>query len=246
MDLRSARAVRWIALFVVAAFVTLAARTLPTREWVAHVTDVVAAWGPLGPLVFGALFVVAMLLFVPSAPLTVAAGFVFGFGTGLVTVSLAQTAAAAIAFLLGRHVAHERVLRTVRRHPRLERLEEAVSERGWKFVALVRLAPLVPYGMSNYAFGTTSIPFSTYLVATWLALLPGIALHVYVGFLGRYGLSRAWEEATDDPREQVLFAAGLVAAASAAVVLARLTRRVLREDDGPPQATTRATPTSAL
>jgi uncharacterized membrane protein YdjX (TVP38/TMEM64 family) len=63
----------------------------------------------LGPIGFGLAYIVAALLFVPGAALTLAAGAIFGLLKGTAIVSVASTTAAAIAFLIARYFARSAV-----------------------------------------------------------------------------------------------------------------------------------------
>ena len=63
-------------------------------------------------------------------------------------------------------------------------LDRAVADDGWKVVVLMRLSPVVPFNLQNYALGVTAIPFVQYLTATLIGIVPGIAIYVYFGIFG--------------------------------------------------------------
>ena len=111
------------------------------------------------------------------------AGLAFGFW-GFPLVVGSATLAAAVAFLLGRYIARQRVLAMIECNPRLESLHQAFSDEGWRIVVLLRLSPLIPYGMQNYLFSVTNIGFLPYVVATLFGVMPASALYVYIGSLG--------------------------------------------------------------
>ena len=144
----------------------------------------VASFGPAGPLVYGLAYVLGVILFLPGAPLTIGAGLAFGLGVGTVVVSLASTTGAAVAFLIARHVLRTRVERWVRGHPRLASIDRAVEHQGWRVVALTRLSPAFPFNLQNYAYGLTGMPFGQYVLASWIAMLPGTLLYVSIGAAG--------------------------------------------------------------
>lgn len=133
-------------------------------------------WGASGPLLYIAIFAIAPVLFLPGLPITVAGGLAFGPLWGTVYASIGSTLGAGLAFLVARYFAREAVSELL--GERWKRIDEGVAERGWVFVAITRLIPLFPFNLLNYAFGLTRIPFASYLIASWLFMLPGTAAYV--------------------------------------------------------------------
>jgi uncharacterized membrane protein YdjX (TVP38/TMEM64 family) len=201
-------------------------RVLPLQVWLEHVQDRVARMGALGAVVFVLVYVVASLLFVPGSVLTVGAGLVYGLGWGTLVASAASTATAAAAFLITRYLARDRVARLARRHEKFGAVDKAVREKGWRVVALLRLSPVVPFSLSNYLYGLTAIDFWPYLLASWLAMLPGTVLYVYLGAAGRAVAGGARKQS---PWAWVLLVAGLVATVVVTVVLTRAARNELEK-----------------
>lgn len=221
-----ARRLPWRTLGAVAlagALIVLA-RLLPLEAWLAAFERRMEALGFWAPLLYGAAYVAAALLLVPGALLTLGAGLLFGVARGTALVLVAATTAAALAFLLARHLARHRVERWAARSPRFLAIDAAVREQGWKVVALLRLSPLVPFSLSNYLYGLTAVRFWPYVLASAAAMLPGTLLYVSIGAAGRAitaGTSR-------DPLEWALLAGGLLATAAATVLVGRAARRELR------------------
>jgi uncharacterized membrane protein YdjX (TVP38/TMEM64 family) len=179
--------------------------------------------GPGGMFLYGAVYVAAVVLFVPGIVLTLGAGYLFGLGWGIVVVSLASTAAAALAFLIARYFARDAVRGLAQRNPRFAAIDRAIGKEGWKVVALLRLSPLVPFSLSNYLYGLTAVRFLPYLATSWVAMLPATVLYVYLGAAGRT-LERG---ATRSPWEWVLLGVGLAATAAVTVLLTRVAKREL-------------------
>jgi uncharacterized membrane protein YdjX (TVP38/TMEM64 family) len=239
---RHAPAIRAVSVAVLVGGLVLVGRALP-RERLLDATDaLVERLGAWAPLAYGATYVAAALLFVPGSALTVAAGALFGLVRGTALVSLASTAAAALAFLVARHLARESVARLARRHPRFDAVDAAVADGGWKVVALLRLSPAIPFSAGNYLFGLTAVRFVPYVLASWLAMLPGTFLYVYLGHAGRAGFG-----AEREPLEWVALAIGLAATLAVSVYLVRRARRTLRArtDVAAEPATGRAPPPAA-
>jgi rhodanese-related sulfurtransferase/sulfur relay (sulfurtransferase) complex TusBCD TusD component (DsrE family) len=60
-----------------------------------------------------------------------------------------------------------------------------VEKEGWRFVAFVRLVPLFPFILLNYALGLTRIGLVTYIVASYVFMFPGALAFTYLGYAGR-------------------------------------------------------------
>lgn len=143
----------------------------------------IAAAGVAGPLLFMILYGLAAVLFLPGSVLTLAGGALFGPVWGTLWNLTGATAGAALAFLVARYLGADWVER--RAGARLKRLNDGVAAEGCRFVAFVRLVPLFPFNLLNYALGLTRIPFPAYLLATWVFMLPGAVAYTYLGYVGR-------------------------------------------------------------
>ncbi len=143
--------------------------------------------GAAGPLLFMALYAMATVLFLPGAVITLAGGALFGPLWGTLWNLTGATLGAALAFLIARYLGADWVAR--RAGQRLQRLDDGVASEGWRFVAFVRLVPLFPFNLLNYALGLTRISFLTYLLATWVFMLPGAFAYTWLGHAGREALT---------------------------------------------------------
>ncbi|HBJ84011.1 MAG TPA: hypothetical protein DDZ88_09115 [Verrucomicrobiales bacterium] len=145
------------------------------------------------------------------------------YGTGI--VSIASTLGAALAFLVGRFLARDAIAARMAGNPAFAALDRALTDDGWKVVALARLSPVFPYTLLNYAFGLTKVRFTHYVLVSWIAMLPGTVLYVYLGSLARVG-GRGSEKT---PAEWAMYAVGLLATVLVTVIITRMTRRAIRE-----------------
>jgi uncharacterized membrane protein YdjX (TVP38/TMEM64 family)/rhodanese-related sulfurtransferase len=139
--------------------------------------------GPAAPLVFMAIYAVGTVLFFPGAVLTLVGGALFGPVWGTFYNLTAATIGATLAFLVARYLAQDWV--TNKAGGRLKQLLDGVEAEGWKFIAFVRLVPLFPFNLLNYALGLTRIRFIPYVVATYVFMLPGAIAYTYLGYAGR-------------------------------------------------------------
>jgi len=173
-------------------------------------------FGPWAPILFVLLYACATVLFVPGSVLTVGGGAVFGPLWGTLWNLTGATLGATLAFLIARYVGSDWV--AGRAGERLARLIRGVEDEGWRFVAFVRLVPLFPFNLVNYAFGLTGIGLGEYSLASFLCMAPGAFAYTYLGYAGREaaaGQSGAIHKA--------LLALALLAAAA---FLPRLIRRL--------------------
>jgi uncharacterized membrane protein YdjX (TVP38/TMEM64 family) len=227
---RAASRGRWIVLGLIAVALVVATRVLPVADWIRAFQSWVADQGLWGGLLYGAAYVVAVLLFVPGSLLTIGAGLVFGLLWGTVIVSIASTTAAALAFLIARYLARGRVEALANRNEKFRAIDQAIREKGWRVVALLRLSPLVPFSVSNYLYGLTPVSFGPYVLASWIAMLPATILFVWIGAAGR--AATAAEREGRSPLEWALLGAGLLATAVVTVMVSRAARRELEKIRG--------------
>jgi uncharacterized membrane protein YdjX (TVP38/TMEM64 family) len=225
---KSGAAARWLAFAVLAVGLFVAWRLLPVKDWLKDFQDWISGLGPLGGVLYGLAYIAAALLFVPGAILTLGAGFLFGLGWGLAIVSLASTATAALAFLIARYAARERVEKLARKNEKFAAVDKAIGKNGWKVVGLLRLSPLIPFSLSNYLYGLTSVRFLPYLAASWVGMLPGTLLYVYLGVAGK----TVGEKGARSPWEWALLGAGLIATAAVTVLLTRVAKKELKSKAG--------------
>ena len=221
---RTSTAVRWISILLIVAAIMLLVRALPVDELKDALEGWVAELGFWGPLIFGLIYVVATVLLIPASVLTLAAGAVFGLVLGLVTVSLASTTGAACAFLIARYLARERVQRLAERNDKFGAIDDAISEGGWRIVAMLRLSPAVPFGLQNYLYGLTRLRFVPYVLTSWIAMLPGTLLYVYLGLVAG---SAAAGGGGRSPAEWALLVVGLMATLGVTVYITKLAQKQL-------------------
>jgi uncharacterized membrane protein YdjX (TVP38/TMEM64 family) len=183
--------------------------------------------GPWGPVLLAALYIPATVLAVPGSLITLGAGAAFGLVRGTLAVSAGSTLGAAAAFLIGRTLARGWVEQKVAANPRFRALDQAIGAEGFKIVLLLRLSPVFPFNVLNYALGLTRVSFRNYLLASWIGMLPGTVMYVYLGAaLG--DLARVAEGPTErNSAQQVLFYGGLLATVIVTVFVTRVARKAL-------------------
>jgi len=185
--------------------------------------DALSGWlaeaGVWAPSAFIALYAAATVLFLPGSVLTLAAGALFGAVPGALYSLTGATLGATLAFLVARYLAADWVAR--RAGGRLKQLIEGVEAEGWRFVAFVRLVPLFPFNLVNYALGLTRIPLLAYTAASFVCMFPGALAYAWLGHAGREALSGG-----EGAIRNALLALALLAFVAFLPRLMRLFRRV--------------------
>jgi uncharacterized membrane protein YdjX (TVP38/TMEM64 family) len=201
---------------------------LPTGDWLLALVEAIRGAGAAGVAIFAVVYVAATVLLLPGSLLTAGAGFAYGPVWGTLLASPVSVAAATLAFVLGRTVAREWIARRIAGNPRFAAVDEAIGESGFKIVLLLRLSPLFPFNVLNYALGLTRLRPRDYVVASALGMLPGTILYVYLGSLvtSASELASAGGEAAGGPRS-VLYWGGLAATVGATWLVTRVARRAL-------------------
>jgi uncharacterized membrane protein YdjX (TVP38/TMEM64 family) len=235
---RYAPLIKWVSVALILVSVVLIFRQLPVGQVLESLEDLIKDLGVWGPVVYGLVYVVAVVLLFPASALTLVGGAVFGVVLATIVVSLASTTGAALAFLIARYLARERIARKIKQYPKFEAVDRAVSEGGWKIVALLRLSPAVPFNLQNYLYGLTGIGFWTCVLTSWVAMLPGTLMYVYLGYAGRASLEATAGEHSRTPAEWALLGVGLLATVAVTVYVTRRARRALRQRSAIPEGGT--------
>jgi uncharacterized membrane protein YdjX (TVP38/TMEM64 family) len=157
------------------------------------------------------------------------AGAVFGVIWGTVYVSAASTIGATAAFLIARYLARSWVERKIADNPKLTAIDKAVGQQGWKIVLLTRLSPAFPFNLLNYFFGITKVNLRDYFFASWIGMLPGTIMYIYIGSLaGELAATDSSREKTT--AEWALYAVGLAATIVLVVYLTKIAKAALEKE----------------
>lgn len=170
-------------------------------------------WAPIG---FALLYALATVALVPGGIFDLVGGALFGPILGTAVDLLGGTLGAALAFLVARYVARDWAQR--RAGPRLQGIMRSVDEEDWRFVAFVRLVPVIPYNVANYLLGITSIPFPRYVLATLVFMAPSTLAYTWMGYAGRQAIA--------GDTENIQYGLITLALVTAVVFLPRLFKRI--------------------
>ncbi|KAL6614048.1 hypothetical protein ACP70R_036318 [Stipagrostis hirtigluma subsp. patula] len=188
-------------------------------------------YGPAGYALFVLVYAGLEVLAIPAIPLTMSAGLLFGSVTGTIIVSISGTLAAAVAFLIARYFARERILKLVEGNKKFLAIDKAIGENGFKVVTLLRLSPLLPFSLGNYLYGLTSVKFLPYVLGSWLGMLPGSWAYVSAGAFGRAIIQEESEVGLGGNGQLWTLGLGLLFTAVAAAYVTRLAKDAVKEID---------------
>ncbi|OSM02486.1 putative SNARE associated golgi family protein [Magnetofaba australis IT-1] len=147
----------------------------------------VAQFGWWAPVAFILIYAVGTLAFAPGLALTLAGGALFGPYLGPLYNLTGATIGATAAFLIARYLAADWAAQRAQGWSR--KLLDGVAAEGWRFIAFVRLVPLFPFNLLNYALGLTPVRASVYVLASFVFMAPGCFVYSYVGHVGQQALS---------------------------------------------------------
>jgi uncharacterized membrane protein YdjX (TVP38/TMEM64 family) len=185
--------------------------------------------GTLGVLVYILLYNLATVLFIPGSLLTLGGGAIYGVGWGSLYVFTAATLGATIAFLLGRYVAQGWVMQKLAKNQLFGAISAAVAQEGFKIVLLMRLSPVFPFNLLNYAFGVTSVSLKDYVLGS-IGMLPGTIMYVYIGSLAG-DLAMIGSKQDLNPQAQtaqwIVKIVGFIATVAVSVYVTRIAKKAL-------------------
>lgn len=216
----------FVALLVGAALVLLARAYAPS---VARLIAVIRSLGPLGPIVFVAVYIVAAVALIPASWLTIAGGAIFGLLPGVVYGLIGATLGSTVAFLVGRYVARDAVARHLDTMPRFAAIDRAIAADALRIILLLRLSPVMPFNFLNYALGLTAVSLRDFVIGS-AGMIPGAFMYAYAGTVAGQAVAVAGQAAV--PRNASYYAmltAGLAATVAASALVTRAARRALRD-----------------
>jgi uncharacterized membrane protein YdjX (TVP38/TMEM64 family) len=196
--------------------------------------DEFRAWidglGAVGPIAFVAAYAIGVAAFLPGAALTIAGGAIFGVVKGTAIVFGAALLGSTLAFLIARYLARGFVEQRIAGNAQFAAIDRAIGQQGRKIVFLLRLSPVFPFSLGNYALGLTRVGLADYVIAG-AGMLPGTLLYVYLGSVATDVASAAAVGGAASGRT-ALTIVGLAATALVTIFVTRIARRALADASG--------------
>ncbi len=197
------------------------------KLWLQQFLVWIDGMGFAGVLLFMGINMLMILTFMPGLLMTLGAGFLFGLGWGIVIVNVSTTLGAALAFLIGRYLLKERLMRRAVQNEKFVAVSRVVSEEHWKIVLLTRLVPLFPFKLSNYLFGLTEIRLRDFIIGTMIGIIPITTLNVYLGSIAKDLARLINGEQSITPLQIGFYAVDVLVAVGVVYYLTRLAKRAL-------------------
>ena len=135
--------------------------------------------GIWAPIIYIIIYSIATIFILPSTPLNLSGGAIFGSVWGTVWTSIAAVLAAVLSFGFSRTIGRKFVEQKLA--GKWQSIDREMEQGGFFYMFAIRLLPLIPYGMVNFAAGLTSIKFRDYFFGTLLGTVPGILPFVMMG-----------------------------------------------------------------
>jgi uncharacterized membrane protein YdjX (TVP38/TMEM64 family) len=218
---------KWIVVGLVVITLSILSAILPVREWIRDFVGWVQQLGPIGVVIFVLAYALATVLFLPGWIFTVSAGLIYGIFKGTLVALCGAVIGAALAFLVARYLLRQNIQELTQKNPRFAAIDEAIGKNGWKIVGLLRLSPLIPFNLSNYFYGITSISFGPYVLVSAVGMIPGTLLYAYLGAIGQAGISGGASQS--NKWQYVLLAAGLIATIAVTILVSRIAKNALKK-----------------
>ncbi len=218
---------KWILVGLVVVGLSLLAAVLPVKIYVESFREWVESLGPWGVVIFIVAYAVATVLFLPGWIFTVSAGLVYGVVGGTLIALSGAVLGASMAFLIARYFLRRNIEEFTKKSSRFRAIDEAIGQEGWKIIGLLRLSPLIPFNLSNYFYGITSVNFGAYVIVSAICMIPGTLLYAYLGAIGKAGVSGG--NAQRSVWQYVLLGVGLVATIAVTILVSRIAKNALKK-----------------
>ena len=218
---------KWIVIALVVVALSVAVYVLPVKAWLGAFVDWVQHLGPWGVVIFIAAYAAATVLFLPGWIFTVSAGLIYGIVGGTLVALSGAVIGASLSFLIARYLLRRNIEEYSNKSPRFKAIDQAIGKQGWKIIGLLRLSPLIPFNISNYFYGITSVRFGAYVLVSAICMIPGTLLYAYLGAIGKASVSGAG--AQHSIWQYVLLGVGLVATIAVTIIVSRIARNALKK-----------------
>ena len=197
-------------------------------DWLAPVVLKLSQLGAWGPVLFVLLYVAAAVTLAPAFFLTVAAGAMFGVWRGSLIVFIGASLGASAVYVLGVPMSRSRLMARLTRDRRVAAVRDAVRGEGAWVMFLLRLSPLVPFNVLNYALALSGVRYSDFAIAL-IGMIPAIIMYTYYGrVVGDVAALAAGVAPPRGPEYYALLVVGLIAIFVSTTMITRAARRAVQ------------------
>ncbi|MBM7557433.1 TVP38/TMEM64 family protein [Halanaerobacter jeridensis] len=146
---------------------------------ITELPQLIDKFGLWAPIIYILLYTLFCLFFLPRFPITLLGGVVFGPVWGTIWVSLAATVGATVSFLVSRYLAAGLIKRKFGASKHFKKIQQGVEKHNWRMLVITRMIPVFPFNLQNYLYGLTNIKLLTYIVVSWVSMLPATIAYCF-------------------------------------------------------------------
>jgi len=184
--------------------------------------------GQWGPIVYAVVYALCTIVGIPGSPLTLASGIIFQqLWLAFIVISIGSTVGACFAFLLGRTVMRKWVQQKAEQYPVFKAVDSAIGKKGLYMVFLLRLSPVIPFNILNYALALTAVSFPSYAIATWIGMMPGTFMYIYIPWAAIHAATT--QKTANLVQDILLYGVGSVVTIIVVVFVTILARRTIKK-----------------
>lgn len=182
--------------------------------------------GIWGPIYVFLIYLVTTVFMLPLWGFHMTCGYVYGTYLSALLIATTQALCAGVAFSTSRYLVGPYIRGFLERNygKKFLAIDKAVGEEGFKIILLLRLSPIIPFGINNYLCGCTKMKLWEFVLGTWLGVLPGTTAYCNMGAMGKTVLNEG-----TTPLQKGVMALGIVAALAVIKILSDLATRALKE-----------------
>lgn len=199
---------------------------LPVDKFVKYIRSFVEEYSIPGIVTVIVMYGVFAVLLIPGSAITVLCGGVFGLVTGTIVVVLGSNLGAFFAFLISKTFLRSRVETWIEKYPKFKRLYSALEKNDFKIVFLTRLSPLFPYTLLNYFLGVAKVRLIPYLIASFIGMLPGTFLYIYIGVVA----TEVASSSSVEKAKLIFYIIGFVATILVVALVTQTAKKALSEE----------------
>lgn len=184
--------------------------------------------GWIGPVVYAAIYALCTVVMVPGTILTLASGVIFAeLWVAFVCISAGSTLGAALAFLAGKTVLRKWVEGKITEYPVFQAVDAAIAKRGVLMVLLVRLSPVIPFNLLNYALSLTGISFFGYVFGSWVGMAPATFVFIFIPWAGIHALDSTGQA---DVAKILLYVVGAIVSVAVIILVTYFAKRAIDQE----------------
>ncbi len=134
------------------------------------------------PFIFLIIYIIAIVFAAPASLFSISVAALFGFANGTLLIVIGSNIGCIISYYLAKKLGQDTLSKFIKDQSFLNNATQYANKNSFIFIMYARLIPLFPFAAVNYISGIINIPFKQYALATFLGMLPGTLVYVYIGY----------------------------------------------------------------